>query len=102
MMSPEERFLALKPMGYEVINLGSDDDPIELDDAIRLVEELLEKKAALVYRPRHPADVRATWVDISKTKQLLGWQPQILFQRGIEGLVSWYQENREWAKNIST
>jgi nucleoside-diphosphate-sugar epimerase len=91
----------LKPLGYEVINLGSD-TPVVLMDAIRLVEALVGKKAATMHTPRHPADVQATWAEISKAKQLLGWQPQSTFQDGVGALVRWYQINREWAMHVST
>ena len=89
----------LKPLGYEIINLGSD-SPIVLIDTIRLIEELVGKKANLEHRPFHPADVRATWADIQKAERLLGWRPQVTFRQGIMELVRWYQENREWAKDI--
>ena len=92
---------ALRPMGYEVINLGSD-QPVVLMDAIRLVEELVGKKARLEYKPRHPADVLATWADIGKAGEILGWRPQFSFAEGVAQLVSWYRANREWAKNVST
>jgi nucleoside-diphosphate-sugar epimerase len=87
--------------GFEVINLGSD-EPIVLNDAIRLVEELVGKKATIEYRPRHPADVLATWADISKAERLLGWRPQFTFEEGVAQLVAWYRTNREWAKKVST
>ena len=89
----------LKPLGYEIINLGSD-SPIVLIDTIRLIEELVGKKANLEHRPFHPADVRETWADIRKAERLLGWRPQVTFRQGIMELVRWYQENREWAKDI--
>lgn len=89
----------LKPLGYEIINLGSD-SPIVLIDTIRLIEELVGKKANLEHRPFHPADVRATWADIQKAERLLGWRPQVTFRQGIMELVRWYQENREWAKDV--
>ena len=89
----------LKPLGYEIINLGSD-SPIVLIDTIRLIEELVGKKANLEHRPFHPADVRATWADIQKAERLLGWRPQVTFRQGIMELVRWYQVNREWAKDI--
>ena len=100
---------ALRPMcfdqaqqsGYEVINLGSD-QPIVLNDAIRLVEELIGKKATIEYRPRHLADVLDTWADISKAGQLLGWRPQVPFEEGVARLVAWYRTNREWAREIAT
>jgi len=91
----------LKPLGYEVINLGSD-TPVVLMDAIRLVEELVGKKAAIVQTPRHPADVQATWADIGKARQLLGWYPQSTFQDGVGALVRWYHANREWTRDVAT
>ncbi len=91
----------LKPMGYEVINLGSD-APIVLMDAIRLIEELVEKKADVVYAPRHPADVLANWADITKAERLLGWRPQLTFQDGVAALVRWYNANRTWAMHVPT
>ncbi|MDE0314871.1 MAG: SDR family NAD(P)-dependent oxidoreductase [Candidatus Poribacteria bacterium] len=91
----------LKPLGYTVINLGSD-SPIVLIDTIRLIEELVGKKAELSHQPFHPADVRATWANIQKAGQLLGWQPQVTFREGITALVEWYQEHRDWVKDIPT
>ena len=91
----------LKPLKYEVINLGSD-SPIVLIDTIELIEELVGKRAELSHHPFHPADVRATWADIRKAEKLLGWQPQVTFREGITALVEWYQTNREWAKDIQT
>lgn len=91
----------LRPLKYEVINLGSD-SPIVLIDTIRLIEELVGKKAELSHQPFHRADVRATWANIQKAEDLLGWQPQVTFREGITALVEWYQAHREWAKNIET
>ena len=91
----------LKPLGYEVINLGTD-EPIVLNTAIQLVEQLLKLKAKVDYKPRHPADVLATWADISKAKKLLKWYPRTSLKDGLAGLVDWYHENREWASQIST
>ncbi|MYB66051.1 NAD-dependent epimerase/dehydratase family protein [Candidatus Poribacteria bacterium] len=91
----------LKPLGYAVINLGSD-SPIVLIDTIRIIEELIGKKAILSHQPVHPADPDATWANIQKAQQLLGWRPQVSFREGIESVVDWYNENREWAKHVST
>jgi len=92
---------ALKPLGYEVINLGSD-KPVVLIDAIHQIEQLVGRKARIEYHPRHPADVQATWADISKARKLLNWQPEYPFVEGLRQLVNWYSENREWAREIDT
>ncbi len=92
---------ALAPLGYEIINLGSD-SPIILMTAVRLVEELVGKKAEIVYTSRHPADVTATWADISKAGRLLGWRPQSTFRDGVAEMVRWYRANRAWAMDVPT
>jgi nucleoside-diphosphate-sugar epimerase len=91
----------LKPLGFEVINLGSD-EPVVLMDAIRLIERRLDREALLEHHPRHPADVMATWADISKAGRLLGWRPQVSFEEGIGKAVQWYMDNRDWAKDVAT
>jgi len=92
---------ALRPVGYEVFNLGSD-KPLQLSALIELIEELTGQKAKIDYRPWHPADMLATWADISKARKLLDWSPQTNFRDGLQKLVAWYEENRSWAREIDT
>jgi nucleoside-diphosphate-sugar epimerase len=92
---------ALQPTGYEIINLGSD-TPIVLADAIALVERCTGKKAMIENVPRHPADVEATWANIEKARERLEWEPRTSFEQGVGNLVEWYNENREWTREIET
>jgi nucleoside-diphosphate-sugar epimerase len=92
---------AAKPVGFEIINLGSD-EPVVLADAVKLIEEYTGKRANVVSKPRHPADVQATWADISKAERLLGWRPNTHFKEGVRKLVDWYNDNRSWAKDVDT
>lgn len=91
----------LKPVGYEVFNLGSD-EPVVLRDALKLVEELVGKQARIEYREMHRADVKATWADISKAREMLDWSPRTLHREGIRRTVEWYQQERDWARDILT
>ncbi len=92
---------ALRPLGYEIINLGSD-GPVVLMDAIRIIEQALGKTARLEFRPAHAADVPATWADITKARRLLAWEPQVPFAAGITRTVAWYRANRAWASLVTT
>jgi UDP-glucuronate 4-epimerase len=92
---------ALQPPGYEVVNLGSD-HPVVLNDALRLVEGLVGRKAKIEFRPRHPADVLATWADIAKAEKLLRWRPQVRLEDGLAALVEWYRNNQTWARDVRT
>lgn len=93
--------LGLKPVGYEAVNLGSD-EPVILSDAIAMLEKFIGKKAVIERLPRHPADVVSTWANIDKAKSLLGWKPQVPFELGIQNTINWYKANRSWASEINT
>lgn len=91
----------LKPLGYEVINLG-DDDPHALSELIALIEERVGKKAKIESHEAHSADVTATWANITKAGELLGWRPQVPLADGVARICDWYRENRSWAKDVDT
>lgn len=93
--------LGLKPLGYEVINLGND-RPYTVNELIALIEDALGRKAKIVREPRHPADVETTWASIEKARRLLGWQPTVTLPEGISRTVEWYLAEREWASQVET
>ena len=93
--------LALKPVGFEIINLGGH-ETITINNLIKLVEDIVGKKAVVQYGPPDLADMRSNWADVSKAGELLGWEPQFDMRAGIEKLVEWYNAEREWAKDILT
>ena len=90
---------ALKPMDYEIINLGGD-APIKIVDIIPIMEDKIDKRATKSFYTRHPADVQATWADISKARNLLKWEPKTTIDQGIENTVKWYLDNQELAREI--
>ena len=91
---------ALKPLGYEIFNLGGGKQPTTLLLMIEKLENLLGKKAKLEFKPFHIADVKSTYADISKAKSLLGWEPTISLDEGLEQCVKWYRDNQPWASSI--
>lgn len=93
--------LALKKVGYEVFNLGGH-EVISINDLVSMLEEMIGKPALRQYIPAHPADVYSNVADVSKARQMLGWQPQIGLEEGVRRLVDWYRSNRPWAKDIIT
>ena len=92
---------AMRPLGFEIINLGSD-APVVLNEAIDIVSKAVGKKAVVRHEPPQQADVPATWADIAKARRLLDWEPKTNFKEGIGRVARWYRDNRDWAMTIST
>jgi UDP-glucuronate 4-epimerase len=78
---------------YEVINLG-ESRTVELRELITLLERELDMRAVIERQPMQPGDVPQTFADISKARQLLGYNPQTQIEDGIRLFVSWFREER--------
>jgi UDP-glucuronate 4-epimerase len=90
---------ALKPLGYEVINLGGH-EVISINGLVALVEDLTGKKANVQYGPPNLADMFMNQADVSKAREMLGWDPQVKLREGIGNLIKWYYAERDWAKDV--
>ena len=91
---------ALLPTGYEIFNLGGGNNPITLRQVITWIEEDLGKSAILTNKPFHKADMKATWADISKAKQMLGWEPLVCVREGISRCVGYFKENKAFFDTV--
>ncbi len=91
---------AIKPVGYEVINLGGGDQPVSLNTVIATLEKMLGKKASVTHKTFHKADIKITSADISKANQLLGWAPKTSLDDGLQKCVDWHNSNKPWTQQI--
>ncbi len=91
---------AQKEVGYEIINLGGGNNPVSINQVIGQIETGLAKRALIDQKPFHKADMKTTWADIAKAKQLLGWEPLVSLEEGIRKTVEWHQANRAWLNDI--
>ena len=76
--------------GHEIYNIGRG-EKVNLMDFIHHIEKKVGKEAIIDYRPKHPADVPATWSDTSKL-QALGYQPETSIEEGVSHFIDWYRE----------
>jgi UDP-glucuronate 4-epimerase len=75
---------------YEVFNLG-ESRTIELRELISLLEKELDAHAIVDRQPSQPGDVPQTYADITKARQLLGYDPQTQIEDGIHRFVEWFR-----------
>ncbi len=77
------------PLGYEIINLGTS-VPINLKVFIQTIEEVVGKRAH-IKRARVPVgDVDVTHADITKARNLLGYEPKVSLREGMQRMFAWY------------
>ena len=92
---------ALRPLAFQVINLGND-RPASVLKLISVIEGLLETDARVERLDPQPGDVQTTWAHISKAREVLDWSPQTPLEDGLKKSVQWYKQNRDWARHIRT
>lgn len=74
---------------YEILNIGNS-YPTSLIDTISTIGKALNIEPKIQYLPKQDGDIDVTYADISKAKKLIGYEPQITFEEGIEKFVQWY------------
>ena len=62
-------------------------------DVYHAIEAALGVNVEPVFGPARPGDIRHSNADISRAKELLGYDPDWNFERGIKAAIAWYKEN---------
>ena len=78
-----------RPLGYEIINLGRG-EPTYLKDFVAMIEEFGGGPANVINKPKMAADFVRNEADISKARNLLGYDPQVTVVEGVRRFMDWY------------
>ena len=76
--------------GFEIINLGNS-SPVALIDLVQTLENVMNRKAKIVWCPMQPGDVETTWAETGKAGRLLGYRPHTALGDGLTAYVEWRQ-----------
>ncbi len=77
---------------FETINLGNN-KPVTLKDMIATIYQKMGASPQINQLPMQEGDVNITYASIEKAKNLLGYEPQVSFEEGIERFIEWYRSN---------
>ena len=75
--------------GFETFNIGNSDAHTVLE-MIALLEKSLGAKAKVKFSKPKKEDVSATLADISKARRMLGYEPKVSLEQGIEKFTRWF------------
>ena len=73
---------------YEIFNLGSNKN-IMLKNMVKICELIVKTNSILEYSNIPKGDVNYTFSDNSKSKELLGYEPKISFEKGLGKTFIW-------------
>ncbi len=76
---------------YHIFNIGNN-NPVELMDMIKLVEEALGQEAKKEMLPMQAGDVPETFADVADLSRVTGFNPATPLKEGITAFVSWYRD----------
>lgn len=75
------------------VNIGSH-RPIQTRAVVAELERALQIPAVTRLMPPQPGDVEATYADISRARERLGWEPKVAFSDGIDRFCGWLRAQR--------
>lgn len=76
----------------EILNIGNQGQEMEIIDLAREIAEAIKKDVTLVPRPDTEGSPSRRCPDMSKTKRILNYSPQINISKGIELTYEWYKD----------
>lgn len=79
--------------GNHIYNIGFS-HPVGLMEFIRVLEEIIGKKAKKEFLPMQPGDVYQTYADISKVNRDFGYKPSTSLKQGMFQFIQWYLSSK--------
>lgn len=73
---------------FLLVNVGSQ-HPVATAEVVTELEKALHVTAIRKLLPAQPGDVIATYANVTRANEVLGWQPRVLFSVGIERFCEW-------------
>jgi UDP-glucuronate decarboxylase len=75
----------------EVVNIGNDKE-ITILELAKLVKELTNSSSKMEFHPLPKDDPQRRKPDITKAKEVLGWEPKVELKDGLSKMIDWFKE----------
>jgi dTDP-glucose 4,6-dehydratase len=77
---------------HEPINLGNPQEITILDIAKEILSLIPESKSQITFHPMPPDDPKVRCPDITRARQILGWQPIVSRREGLSKMIEFYRD----------
>ena len=75
------------------VNLGNPNE-LTVKQLADMVIAMTASASALVYRPLPEDDPRRRKPDIGRAAELLGWEPKVALEDGLEATIDWFADEQ--------
>jgi UDP-glucuronate 4-epimerase len=75
---------------WRIYNIGNN-NPVELLEVVRLLEQAIGKQAKRELLPMQPGDVPVTYADVDDLMRDVGFRPSTPIGEGVARFVDWYR-----------
>ena len=84
----------------EIYNIGGHNEKANIDVARTILKAVGKDESLITYVKDRPGHDMRYAIDPAKIHNELGWEPETLFNEGIQKTIDWYLNNREWWQKI--
>lgn len=77
-----------------VFNVGTG-TRVSLNQTLEQFQRISGKKLEVKYEPAREGDIRDSQADITKAREVLGYEPSVMFEEGLERTFEWYRVHHE-------
>ena len=78
-------------------NIGTG-KPTTVSKLAVIFSRLTEPRSQITHMPERKGEVRASWSNIEKAKEVLGYQPKVSLENGIKSFIQWYNNDENSLK----
>lgn len=84
----------------EIYNIGGHNEKANIDVVRTILKAVGKDESLITYVKDRPGHDMRYAIDPAKIHNELGWEPETLFNEGIQKTIDWYLNNREWWQKI--
>jgi UDP-glucose 4-epimerase len=78
----------------EVFNIGNERSVLTVLELAERIRRLMHADVEIKFRPLHYTDVEMRIPNVDKARKLLGWEPKVDLDEGLERTIAWYRERQ--------
>jgi UDP-glucose 4-epimerase len=78
----------------QVFNIGNARSVVTIYDLATRIKRISGASGELICRPLHYTDVEMRIPNVEKARRLLGWEPKVDLDEGLERTIAWYRERK--------